>query len=170
MSNFDVLNTNRFDDAALKGSVDSDTYSAWHNAISDGSALPKANSKVLANAIKDWALERGAVNFSHWFFPHRAMKAGTKLDAFIDLDFGSDQALKPIVGKDFSASKVCSSARRCSPACLLRIASRKPPTVTNPWAALTVPALASHSSLPRRRTAPPSPTEASAPRTLLPPS
>jgi glutamine synthetase len=109
MSNFDVLNTNRFDDAALKGSVDSDTYSAWHNAISDGSALPKANSKVLANAIKDWALERGAVNFSHWFFPHRAMKAGTKLDAFIDLDFGSDQALKPIVGKDFSASKLFTS-------------------------------------------------------------
>jgi glutamine synthetase len=106
MSKFDLINTNRFDDNALKSAVDDATYSAWHTAIADGSALPKENAKALAKGISAWAIERGAVNFSHWFFPHRGMRAGTKLDAFIDLDFGSDSPLKPIVGEEFGASKL----------------------------------------------------------------
>jgi hypothetical protein len=46
--------------------------------------------QVLAKALMTWAMERGATNFSHTFYPMRGVAAGTKLDAFLSLDFGSD--------------------------------------------------------------------------------
>ena len=55
-----------------------------------------------ATALHAWASERGAVNFSHWFFPMRGMVAGTKHDAFININFGSKNPLKEIMGNVFN--------------------------------------------------------------------
>lgn len=53
-----------------------------------------------------WAMERGATQFSHQFYPMRGVAAGTKLDSFISLDFGSDDALKKIASPAFSTGQV----------------------------------------------------------------
>jgi len=90
------INANRFDDAALKANVDESTYAAFHASVTDGSTLPKPAAKDLANSLMKWATDRGAVNYAHWFFPMRGMKAGVKQDAFISLDFGHENPLKPI--------------------------------------------------------------------------
>ena len=50
------------------------SYTAFHSSIKDGTALSKDDSKDLAGALHKWATDRGAVNFSHWFFPMRGMK------------------------------------------------------------------------------------------------
>jgi glutamine synthetase len=106
MSAFDGVNSLRFDDNALKAAVSPEVYAEWHSTVADGTALSKASSKSLAKGIMGWALERGATNFSHWFFPQRGMSAGTKLDAFVNLDFGSDKALKDIVSPVFGGGQL----------------------------------------------------------------
>merc|ERR1711968_283947 len=59
--------------------------------------------------MKSWAMERGAVNYSHWFSPVRGEPLqslnGMKHDSFVDLDFGSAEVVKPMtVG--FSGSQL----------------------------------------------------------------
>ena len=66
------------------------SYAAFHASVTDGSTLPKPAAKDLANSLMKWATDRGAVNYAHWFFPMRGMKAGVKQDAFISLDFGHE--------------------------------------------------------------------------------
>jgi glutamine synthetase len=106
---FDSINVNRFDDKALKAAVPEDVYASWHASVADGSSLNKSDTKVLAKALMEWAMSRGATQFSHQFYPMRGVAAGTKLDSFISVDFGSDDALKSIVSPAFSAGQVMMS-------------------------------------------------------------
>lgn len=84
-------------------------YTAWHSSVTEGTSLGKDDTKVLAKAIMHWAMERGATQFSHQFYPMRGAGAGTKLDSFISLDFGSDDALKQIVSPSFSGGMLFNS-------------------------------------------------------------
>ena len=53
--------------AALKAAVDADTYEAFHASLNDGSPLDKKAGNVVAQAMMDWAEERGASTVAHWF-------------------------------------------------------------------------------------------------------
>lgn len=67
--------------------------------------MDKKDGNALADAMMKWALERGAVNYAHWFSPVRGGN-GLKHDAFIDLDFGDPSTLKPIVTETFSNTQL----------------------------------------------------------------
>ena len=67
--------------------------------------MEKAHANEVAEAMMNWAMERGATNYAHWFSPVRGAN-GLKLDAFIDLDFSDSSVLKPIVAGDFSGGKL----------------------------------------------------------------
>lgn len=99
------INELRFDDTTLASLVDEQTYTAFHNAVKTGTEVPKNASTNIARAMMRWAMDRGATNFSHQFYPLRSMDVGGKHDTFIDLDFGSKKPLKGIIN-DFSASKL----------------------------------------------------------------
>jgi glutamine synthetase len=59
-----------------------ETYKALKRTIEEGRSLDPAVAGVVANAMKDWALELGATHFTHWFQPMTGITA-EKHDAFI---------------------------------------------------------------------------------------
>jgi len=77
-----------FNDATMKQRLPKDTYKALKRAVKDGKPVDINVANVLANAMKDWAVERGATHFTHWFQPMTGITA-EKHDSFISpLDNG----------------------------------------------------------------------------------
>ena len=74
-----------FNDEAMKERIPNSTYKAFHEALKNGEPMSKEGATVIANAMKIWALEKGATHFTHWFVPLTGMTA-EKHDAFLELD------------------------------------------------------------------------------------
>jgi glutamine synthetase len=71
-----------FNDSVMRVRLPKDTYKAIKRTIDMGIALDPAVADVVANAMKDWAIEKGATHFTHWFQPMTGITA-EKHDAFI---------------------------------------------------------------------------------------
>ena len=71
-----------FNDSAMKTRLPKDTYKALKKTIEQGSHLELEVANVVANAMKDWAVEKGATHFTHWFQPMTGITA-EKHDSFI---------------------------------------------------------------------------------------
>ena len=71
-----------FDDAAMEARLPKDTYKALQKTIKNGKHLDLGVANVVANAMKDWAIEKGATHFTHWFQPMTGVTA-EKHDSFI---------------------------------------------------------------------------------------
>ena len=74
-----------FDDATMKEKLPKETYKAIQNTIQNGKRLDVEVANVVANAMKDWAIEKGATHFTHWFQPMTGITA-EKHDSFISPD------------------------------------------------------------------------------------
>ena len=78
-----------FNDATMKQRLPKETYRALKNSVREGTPVPRDVVNVVANAMKDWAVEKGATHFTHWFQPMTGITA-EKHDSFISpLDNGS---------------------------------------------------------------------------------
>ena len=71
-----------FNDTVMKERLPKETYRAMQNAIRDGRRLDASVANVVANAMKDWAIEKGATHFTHWFQPMTGITA-EKHDSYI---------------------------------------------------------------------------------------
>ncbi|MCL1823170.1 MAG: glutamine synthetase III [Oscillospiraceae bacterium] len=71
-----------FGDAAMQSRLPLETYQALKKTIARGSHLELDVANVVAKAMKDWALEKGATHFSHWFQPMTGVTA-EKHESFI---------------------------------------------------------------------------------------
>ena len=78
----EVFGINVFNDSVMRQRLPKETYRALHKTIDDGRRLDPDVASVVANAMKDWALERGATHYTHWFQPLNSVTA-EKHDAFI---------------------------------------------------------------------------------------
>lgn len=78
----DIFGANVFNDSVMKERLPKNTYKALRKTIDEGISLEPAVADVVANAMKDWALEKGATHFTHWFQPMTGVTA-EKHDAFI---------------------------------------------------------------------------------------
>lgn len=74
-----------FNDEVMKERISNKTYNAFHEALDKGEPLNKEIATEIANAMKDWAVEKGATHFTHWFAPLTGLTA-EKHDAFLELD------------------------------------------------------------------------------------
>lgn len=74
-----------FNDAVMKARLPKDTYAALKKTIRQGTHLELDIANVVANAMKDWAVEKGATHFTHWFQPMTGITA-EKHDSFIAPD------------------------------------------------------------------------------------
>lgn len=72
-----------FDDATMKERLPKETYKALKNTIKNGTSLDINVANIVANAMKDWALEKGATHYTHWFQPMTGITA-EKHDSFIN--------------------------------------------------------------------------------------
>ncbi len=71
-----------FDDSVMKSRLPKETYKAIQKTIKDGKHLELSLASVVANAMKDWAIEKGATHYTHWFQPMTGITA-EKHDSFI---------------------------------------------------------------------------------------
>ncbi len=71
-----------FNDETMKERLPKETYGALRNTIQNGERLELNVANVVANAMKDWAVEKGATHFTHWFQPMTGITA-EKHDSFI---------------------------------------------------------------------------------------
>ena len=71
-----------FNDNVMKARLPKETYKALKNCIKAGKSLDLDVANVVANAMKDWAIEKGATHFTHWFQPMTGVTA-EKHDSFI---------------------------------------------------------------------------------------
>ncbi len=71
-----------FNDAVMRQRLPKDTYRALVAAMGIGKRLDISVANVVANAMKDWAIEQGATHFTHWFQPMTGITA-EKHDSFI---------------------------------------------------------------------------------------
>ena len=71
-----------FDDRTMEARLPKETYRALQQTIKKGKHLDIEVATVVANAMKDWAIERGATHFTHWFQRMTGITA-EKHDSFI---------------------------------------------------------------------------------------
>lgn len=71
-----------FNDKTMKERLPKETYKKLKNCIDNNEALDLSVANVIANSMKDWALEKGVTHFTHWFQPMTGITA-EKHDAFI---------------------------------------------------------------------------------------
>ena len=86
-----------FGDAAMKERLSPATYASIRKTIDEGRALEAAIADEVANAMKDWAIEKGATHFTHWFGPHTDITAENH-DSFLNIT-PDGQAIMEFSGK-----------------------------------------------------------------------
>ncbi len=87
-----------FDDKTMQAKLPRETYKSLQRTIKNGKHLDLALANVVANAMKDWALEQGATHFTHWFQPMTGITA-EKHDSFIS-PVGDGQIIMEFSGKE----------------------------------------------------------------------
>ena len=71
-----------FNETVMKDRLPTVTYKAYKQAIIEGKPLNLEIANIIANAMKDWALEHGCTHFTHWFQPMTGITA-EKHESFI---------------------------------------------------------------------------------------
>ena len=71
-----------FDDRVMKASLSAKVYASLKKTIDEGKELDLTVANAVAAAMKDWAVERGATHYTHWFQPLTGVTA-EKHDSFI---------------------------------------------------------------------------------------
>ena len=69
----DIFGKNVFNDAAMRERLPKSVYRKLKETIEKGVELDPSIADVVAHAMKDWAIERGATHYSHWFQPLKSM-------------------------------------------------------------------------------------------------
>mgnify|MGYP001228374971 FL=1 len=77
-----LFGVNVFNDKVMKERLPKDTYKQLRATLVRGEPLQPQVADVVANAMKDWAIERGATHYTHWFQPLTGVTA-EKHDSFI---------------------------------------------------------------------------------------
>ncbi len=87
-----------FNEDVMKQRLSSQCYKAWKKCVTDGTTLELNTAHEIANAMKDWAVEKGATHFTHWFQPMTGVTA-EKHDSFI-VPEGTSRVLMQFSGKE----------------------------------------------------------------------
>ena len=61
----EIFASNVFNDDVMRDKLPKDVYKSLRKTIEDGEDLDKSVANVVANAMKDWAVEHGATHFTH---------------------------------------------------------------------------------------------------------
>ena len=106
-----------FNDKVMRERLPKEAYDAVCRAIEDGEPLSHGAAKIVASVMKDWAIEKGATHFTHWFQPMTGITA-EKHDGFIE-PFGKDEAImkfseKSLVKGESDASSFPSGGLRAT--------------------------------------------------------
>ncbi|MGN1051167.1 MAG: glutamine synthetase III, partial [Acutalibacteraceae bacterium] len=93
-----IFGSKVFNDATMRERLPKDTYKALKKTIALGEPLDISLANVVANAMKDWAIEQGCTHYTHWFQPLTGYTA-EKHDSFID-PVGNGEVIMDFSGKE----------------------------------------------------------------------
>ncbi len=79
----ELFGSNVFNDSVMRERLPKDTYKALKKCIKEGTQLDLSLANIVANAMKDWALEKGCTHYTHWFQPMTGVTA-EKHESFIN--------------------------------------------------------------------------------------
>ena len=82
MSITDFFGENVFNLSMMRKRLPKETFKSVQNTIKEGTALDAGVAEIVATAMKDWAIEKGATHYTHWFQPMTGVTA-EKHDSFI---------------------------------------------------------------------------------------
>ena len=78
----EIFGSNVFGDTVMKKRLPKDVYDTLKSTIKEGKGIDSSIADTVANAMKEWAIEKGATHFTHWFQPLTGITA-EKHDSFI---------------------------------------------------------------------------------------
>ena len=88
-----------FGDRVMQERLPKDVYKALRKTIQLGKSLDPGIAGVVANAMKDWAIEKGVTHYTHWFQPMTGITA-EKHDSFLSLADDKGNAIMEFSGKE----------------------------------------------------------------------
>ena len=78
----DYFSSMVFDDRVMRSMLSADVYNSLRKTIDEGATLDLSVANAVATAMKDWAVQKGATHYTHWFQPLTGITA-EKHDGFI---------------------------------------------------------------------------------------
>ena len=94
----EIFGSDVFNEATMQQRLSANTYKAWKQCIQNRSPLPLDIANEIAEAMKLWALEKGATHYTHWFQPMTGITA-EKHDSFIS-PTGDGKVIMEFSGKE----------------------------------------------------------------------
>ena len=79
----EIFGSDVFNETRMKERLSADVFHAWKNCIETGTSLNIDVANNIAEAMKNWAIERGVTHYTHWFQPMTGITA-EKHDSFIE--------------------------------------------------------------------------------------
>ena len=89
---------NVFNEETMKNRLPKSVYKSFVATQKMGTALDPAAADVIAEAMKDWAVEKGVTHYTHWFHPMTGLSA-EKHDSFIS-PTGDGKVIMEFSGKE----------------------------------------------------------------------
>ena len=93
----ELFGSNVFNDEAMKNLLPKEVYKSLRKTIDEGKSLDTNIASAVANAMKDWAVSKGATHYTHWFQPLTNLTA-EKHDSFIEPS--GDRVIMQLTGKN----------------------------------------------------------------------
>ncbi len=95
----DIFGTDVFNDTVMQERLPKKVYKDLKRTIEEGKELDLATADVIAHEMKEWAIEKGATHYTHWFQPLTGVTA-EKHDSFISAPLPSGKVLMSFSGKE----------------------------------------------------------------------
>lgn len=94
-----IFGENVFNDKAMNEYLPKKTYNKLKDIIKEGKDLDPETADVVAHAMKEWAISKGATHFTHWFQPLNGVTA-EKHDSFITSPLPTGETMMSFSGKE----------------------------------------------------------------------
>ena len=95
----DIFGENVFNDTVMQERLPKKVYKNLRKTIEEGKDLDLETADVIAHEMKEWAIEKGATHYTHWFLPLTGVTA-EKNDSFISAPLPSGKVLMTFSGKE----------------------------------------------------------------------
>ncbi|HEY9574241.1 MAG TPA: glutamine synthetase III [Lachnospiraceae bacterium] len=95
----EIFGENVFNDSVMQERLPKKVYKELKKTIEEGKELDSAIADVVAHEMKEWAIEKGATHYSHWFQPLTGVTA-EKHDSFITAPMQNGKVLMSFSGKE----------------------------------------------------------------------
>ena len=95
----EIFGSHVFNDSVMKARLPKAVYKDLKKTIEEGTELNPAIADVVANEMKEWAIEKGATHYTHWFQPLTGVTA-EKHDSFISAPLPNGKVLMSFSGKE----------------------------------------------------------------------